>query len=80
MSSKIIPFSRLEADLKTTLNECAEPGRVTVVELPDRRLLAIQSLDPEGDDSLMVELLETNPEFQDLVARSKASPRKPFAS
>jgi len=51
-----------------------------VVELPDQRLLAIQSLDPNEDDSLMDELLTSNPSFQALVAKSKAGPRKPFPS
>jgi hypothetical protein len=50
-----------------------------VVELPDQRLLAIQSLDASEDDSLMDELLASNPKFQALVAKSKTSPRKPFA-
>jgi len=75
---KSIPLSRLEMDLKKTLNECADSGEILVVELPDQRLLAIQALDPREDDSLMDELLESNPEFQALVAKSKASPRKPF--
>jgi hypothetical protein len=79
MAIKTIPLSRLETDLKKTLNECAESGEIVVVELPDQRLLAIQSLDPHDDDSLIDELLASNPEFQALVAKSKASPRKPFA-
>jgi hypothetical protein len=77
---KTIPLSRLEADLKQTLNECAESGQTLVVELPDQRLLVISSLDPTEDDSLMDELLACNPEFQALVSDSKASPRKPFPS
>jgi hypothetical protein len=48
--------------------------------MPDHRLLAIQSLDPGEDDSLSDELLASNPKFQALVAKSKASPRKPFAA
>lgn len=80
MAIKAIPLSRLEADLKKTLNDCAESGQTLVVELPDQRLLAIQSLDPDEDDSLMDELLASNPRFQELVAKSKASPRKPFPS
>jgi hypothetical protein len=48
------------------------------VELPDQRLIAIQALEPAGDDSLVDDLLQSNPAFQDLVAKSKASPRKPF--
>lgn len=79
MAIKTIPLNRLETDLKKTLNECAESGETVVVEMPDHRLLAIQSLDPHEDDSLMDELLASNPKFQALVAKSKASPRKPFA-
>jgi hypothetical protein len=47
--------------------------------MPDQRLLAIQSLDPDEDDSLIDELLATDPKFQALVAKSKAGPRIPFA-
>jgi hypothetical protein len=78
MAIKTIPLSRLEADPRGTLNECADSGQTVVIELPDRRLLALQPLDPSEDDSLTSELLESNPEFQALVAKSKASPRKPF--
>ena len=78
MAIKTIPLSRLETDLKETLNECAESGETVVVEMPDQRLLAIQSLDPQEDDSLMDALLASNPKFQTLVAKSKAGPRKPF--
>jgi hypothetical protein len=80
MAIKTIPLSRLEADLKRTLNECAASGETVVVEMPDHRLLAIQSLDPHDDDNLIDELLASNPEFQALVAKSKASPRKPFVA
>ena len=78
MPIKTIPLSLLETDLKKTLNECAESGQTVVVEMPDQRLVAIQSLDPQEDDSLMDELLASNPKFQALVTKSKASPRKPF--
>jgi hypothetical protein len=78
MGIKTIPLSRLEADLTQTLTDCAESGDTLVVELPDQRLLAIRSLDPDEDDSLVDELLETNPAFQALVARSKAARREPF--
>jgi hypothetical protein len=79
MAIKTIPLSRLERDLTKTLNECAESGETVVVEMPDQRLLAIQSLDPREDDALTDELLESNPKFQALVAKSKASRRKPFS-
>lgn len=36
-------------------------------------------MEPQEEDSLIDELLQTNPKFQALVAKSKASPRKPFA-
>jgi hypothetical protein len=78
MAIKTIPLSRLEQDLKKTLNECVETGETVVVEMPDARLLAIQVLEPQEDDDLTNELLASNPRFQGLVAKSKASPRKPF--
>ena len=62
MAIKTIPLSRLEADLKRTLNESAESGETLVVEMPDQRLLAIQSLDPQEDDTLMDELLAVQSE------------------
>jgi hypothetical protein len=80
MAIKTIPLSRLETDLKRTLTECAESGETIVVEMPDQRLLAIQPLDPQETDSLTDELLASNPKFQALVAKSKASPRKPFGT
>jgi hypothetical protein len=80
MAIKTIPLSRLETDLKKTLNECAESGETIVVEMPDQRLLAIQSLDPQEDDTLVDELLASNPKFQALVAKSRASSRKPFGA
>ena len=79
MAIKTIPLSRLQTDLKKTLSECAESGQTLVVEMPDHRLLAIQALDPQEDDTLMDDLLAANPKFQELVAKSKRSARKPFA-
>jgi hypothetical protein len=79
MAIKTISLSRLGMDLEKTLNECAESGETVVVEMPDQRLLAIQPLDPREDDPLMDELLASNPLFQALIAKSKASPRKPFS-
>jgi hypothetical protein len=78
MAIKTIPLSDLEMDLTKTLNECATSGETLVVEMPDQRLLAIQPLDPQADDDLANELLASNPKFQQLVAKSKASLRKPF--
>jgi hypothetical protein len=80
MAIKTIPLSRLETDLQRTLNECAETGETVIVEMPDQRLLAIQPLDPQEDDSLIDELLASDPKFQALVAKSRTSPRKPFGT
>jgi len=79
MAIKTIPLSRVVTDLEKTLNECAQSGEIVVIEMPDQRLLAIQPLDPQEDDTLKDELLASNPRFQTLVAKSKASPRKPFS-
>jgi hypothetical protein len=49
-----------------------------VVELPDQRLIAIQSLDATGDDEMVNELLASNPAFREMVAKSKVGSRKPF--
>jgi len=78
MDIKTIPLSRLEMDLRATLIECANSGQTYVVELPDHRLVSIQGLDPNEDDSLVDDLLESSAEFRELVARCKESPSKPF--
>jgi hypothetical protein len=78
MDIKTIPLSSLETNLQATLVECADSGQAVVVQLPDERLIAIQSLDTAEDDSLIDDLLQSNPEFQSLVARSKAGLHKPF--
>jgi hypothetical protein len=77
---RTIPLSQLEADPKGTLSECADSGLAFLVELPDERLVAIQLLEASEDDELVDELLESNEAFQKLVAKSKASARKPFAA
>jgi hypothetical protein len=78
MAIKTIPFSRLEADLKKMLDECADTGEALVVEMPDHRMVAIQAVDAAEDDSLIDDLLANDPEFRSLVEKSKASPRKVF--
>ena len=78
MAIKTIPLSKLEADPSGTLNECADSGEAMVVQLPDQRLVALQPLDSSEDDALTSELLQSDPAFKALVAKSKASPRKPF--
>jgi hypothetical protein len=78
MDIKNIPLSSLETNLQATLVACADSGQAVVVTLPDRRLIAIQALEAAEDDSLVDDLLQSNPEFQEMAAKSKASPRKPF--
>ena len=78
MGIKTIPLSRLETNLRQTLSECADTGEALVVELPDRRSLAIQPVSSAADDSLVDDLLQSNPDFQQLIQKSSASPRKPF--
>ena len=78
MDIKTIPLNRLETDLRGTLSECADSGSIMVVELPDQRLVAIQSLEAAEDDDLVNELLTSNPAFRELVRKSKAGRRKPF--
>ena len=80
MAIKTIPLSRLETELEKTLNECGESGETVVVEMPDQRLFAIQPLDPQDQDTLMDELIESNSRFRAMVAKSQASPRKPFTA
>ena len=78
MDIKTVSLNRLETDPKGTLTECADSGSVLVVELPGDRLVAIRSWEPTEHDDLVNELLASNPAFQRMVARSKASGRKPF--
>jgi hypothetical protein len=78
MGIKKILLSELEADPKGTLDECCDSGRSLVVEMPDHRLLSIQTLEPGDDDRLLDELLAADPSFRAIVERSKSSPHKPF--
>ena len=80
MAIKTISIENLEANLRQTLTECADSGQAVVVELPNQRLISIQSLEPDESDDLVNELLASNPKFRDLVANSKAGPRRPFAA
>ena len=76
MDTKVIPLRELQTNTEGYLRLCCDSGQPIVVELPDSRLVAIQPL--ETDDDLVNELIETNPAFRALLARSAASPRKPF--
>jgi hypothetical protein len=81
MDIDLIPLSQLQTNPQAVLSGCCDTGRAIIVQLPDNRLVAIQSLEPGNEqDSLMSELLETNPTFRALVEKSKSSPRKEFVS
>jgi hypothetical protein len=78
MDIMTIPLSQLQTDPQRLLSECCDTGRPLVVELPDHRFVAIQSIEPSSDDSLVDILLESNADFRALVEKSKASPRRDF--
>jgi hypothetical protein len=81
MDIKVIPLSQLQTDPQGLLSECCDSVRPLVVELPDHRLVSIQSIEPDdADDSLVSDLLESNPSFRALVEKSKASRRRDFTS
>jgi hypothetical protein len=76
MDTKVIPLRELQADAEGCLRRCCDSGESFVVELPDRRFVAIQPLDE--DDDLVNDLIANNPAFRALLAKSTASPRMPF--
>ena len=76
MPTKVIPLKDLQADPEHLLRECCDSGLPLVVELPDERRVTIQPFD-ENDD-LVDRLIETNPAFRQLLAKSAQSPVKPF--
>ena len=80
MDIKTIPLTQLETDLRGALNECADSGEPLLVELPDQRRIAIHPVPSTNDDSLIDDLLATNPAFQALVEKSKAGLPKPFVA
>jgi hypothetical protein len=81
MDIEVIPLSQLQTDTPGLLTKCCDSGQAVVVELPDQRFVAIQSLDADDEaDSLVSDLIDTNPSFRALIEKSAASPRKPFAA
>ena len=76
MDTTVIPLHELQNDAEKHLRQCCDTGQTLIVEMPDHRLLSIQPL--EEDDDLVDRLIEENPAFRAMLARSAASPRKPF--
>ncbi|HYE19276.1 MAG TPA: hypothetical protein VEA69_12575 [Tepidisphaeraceae bacterium] len=75
---RTISVSDLQANLQTTLSECADSGDTLVVEVPDRRLVTIQPLEAGDNDALVDRLIEMNPAFREMIERSKRGGRRPF--
>ena len=81
MDIEVISLSQLQTDTPGLLTKCCDSGQAVVVELPDHRFVAIQSLDTDDEaDSLVSDLIDSNPSFRALIEKSTASPRKPFAT
>ena len=79
MDIEVMPLSQLLTAPEEFLSRYTGPGRALVIELPDHRLVSIHSLEPDDEEgSLASDLLETNPQFRELVERSRASPRQEF--
>ena len=76
MATKIIPLHELAAHTERYLKDCCDSGEALVVELPDQRRITVSPFDPEDD--LVDDLIEHNEDFRALLAKSAASPRKPF--
>jgi len=76
MDTKVIQLRELTTDTEGYLQACSDSGRPLLVELPNKRVLAIQPV--EQDDDLVNELIANNPAFRDMLARSVSSPVKPF--
>lgn len=80
MGIKTIPLSQFEENVMQLLNDCADSGDKIVVELPDHRRISMRSLNHmDADDPLIHNLIQNNPEFRSMLARSKASGSIPFS-
>ena len=77
MDTKVIPLSDLQADPEGVLSRCYDSGQSLVIELPNRGLISIQAV--ESDDDPVNDLIEHNPAFRAILARSLASPREPYS-
>jgi hypothetical protein len=70
----MIPLSQLQTDPQSLLSECCDSGRPIVVELPDHRLVAIQSIEPgDSDDSLVSEWVASKAVLQLTLLHSRWS-------
>jgi hypothetical protein len=65
-----------QTDPEGVLRRCYDSSQALVAELPDRGFISIRPV--EEDDDLVNQLIEHNPAFRGLLAKSIASPREPF--
>jgi hypothetical protein len=77
MDVKLIPLSDLQADPEGVLGRCYDSGQSVVIKLPNRGLISIRPI--ESDDDLVNDLIENNPEFRAILAKSLAGPREPYS-
>jgi hypothetical protein len=77
MDTKRIRLSELEADPEGVLGRSYDSGQSVVIELPNRGLISIQPV--ESDDDLVNDLIENNPAFRAIPAKSLAGPREPYS-
>jgi hypothetical protein len=73
----VIPLSELRDDPEGVLSRCLSSKEAVIVEVGDRGFVSIQPLGT-GDDDLVDDLIENDPSFRELLARSLASPVEPF--
>jgi hypothetical protein len=76
MDTKVIPLRELESDPGGVLRRCYDSGEPLVVALPDHGFVSIRPI--EEDDDLVNQLIEHNPAFRALLAKSIAGAREPF--
>lgn len=81
MTIKTIPLSQLLTNPEATLNDCGDSGTAVLIEAPDHRMYALHCIEPaeQEDDSLIDNLIAHNAEFREMLSRSLASGRVPFA-
>jgi hypothetical protein len=75
---KAISLSAFELNVRQIMIGCADSGEPLLVELPDHRLVALQPVPTDADESVIDDLLASNAAFQSLVEKSQAGRRKSF--
>jgi hypothetical protein len=81
--SPVIPIETFRSDPEEFLRRCLDSGEELVVQMSDRRQVALVGRPdpaPEAavDDDLVDRLIETNADFRKMLEKSLAGPRRPF--